>query len=245
MNDDLSKFGERWVNATRFAVEGPDGRFSTGWRVKRSKDDIYIFGRTIGQALKISLHPGGDYRLALDGNFYRKVRDRLAGRLLISWPRPSLDGIAAAEVLGICFPIDHLASGRPAAASTSPYVLFDGNSPGDAVYVLFFLSKLPAQELEPLLRTRGSPMIRWELSDGTNISMVVHVGDFDRGLIPLNRLPRSVIPMTATGTIDDHHYKTPLTMMIWDQPAPGAPLRVIEVGGVTLNADGSCSLRQL
>ena len=51
-------------NVVRFAVGGPNRPWSTVWRLWTGKgtSDVYISARTLGGALKVSLHESGTWR---------------------------------------------------------------------------------------------------------------------------------------------------------------------------------------
>lgn len=76
----------------RFAVGTAVGPRSETWRfwVPRHKSDVYVSGRSLGNAVKVSLHEPGPSRYALTkewvpGFHVPKGRDR---RLAVEWERP-------------------------------------------------------------------------------------------------------------------------------------------------------------
>jgi hypothetical protein len=77
-------------------------------------DTIYVAGRTIGRAIKVSLHPPemGGYRLAYTKDFYANVRDRVPQREILTWPRPEVGEKEVTLVASICFPTDFMRSGQ-------------------------------------------------------------------------------------------------------------------------------------
>ena len=110
---EIDRAFEGWRKRLRFAVEGPDGRFSTAWVTWEKNDTVYIAGRTIGRAIKISLHPPamGGYRVAYTKDFYSKVQDRVPEREIVTWPRPEVSAKETVLIASLCFPTDFMQSG--------------------------------------------------------------------------------------------------------------------------------------
>lgn len=78
----------------RFAVGSEAGPRSTTWRlwVPKGKSDVYVSGRTLGSAIKVSLHEPGPARFALTKDWVRRTGYKASpdrdSRLAVSWERP-------------------------------------------------------------------------------------------------------------------------------------------------------------
>ncbi|RVO81903.1 hypothetical protein [Sinorhizobium medicae] len=235
----VERFLDGWHRKARFAVEGPEGRFSTAWATWEHADTIYIAGRTIGGFLKVSLHPVGGYRLAFTKEFHPRVKDRAAAfstRDLALWPKPDVSGHTAVLVTSLCFPTDFLKSGPPPSSSAKQYLILQAPLAGRAAYVGFFLSDSCSIEvLEPFFLSRNmKPFIRWDFDDRSSISMVAWENAFDHSMLPKISAPSAIVPLTDTGKIGPEELGDDLTGLLWNKPGPGAPLRIVELGGISL-----------
>lgn len=103
----------------RFAVGSPDGPRSPSWRlwVPRGKSDVYVSGRTLGSAVKVSLHEPGPARCAMTKDWVRRTCYRAPvgrdSRLAVTWerPRPRVP-LVVARSLSIIVPFDEVQDRR-------------------------------------------------------------------------------------------------------------------------------------
>lgn len=78
----------------RFAVGSAAGARSRTWRlwVPKSKSDVYVSSRRLGNSVKVSLHEPGPARFALTSEFLRrgtyKAPEDRDPRLAVEWERP-------------------------------------------------------------------------------------------------------------------------------------------------------------
>lgn len=78
----------------RFAVGSPEGPRSRCWRiwVPRGRSDLYVSGRTLGNAVKVSLHEPGPARMALTKHWVKRTGfvspSGKDARLAVEWKRP-------------------------------------------------------------------------------------------------------------------------------------------------------------
>jgi hypothetical protein len=218
----------------RFAIEGPDGSYSTPWAVWAHGDTVYISARPTGGFVKISLHPVGGYRFAHTKEFHSRIRGRdpkLVSRDLIVWPQPDLTGKTAAVVVSLCFPTDLFWSNRPPASRSRRYVIFKVQDQGSAACVKFFVSNQPREILDPYLRTVGHPVCYWS-ANGNSITLVVSKASFDRSAFQQEYGVTDIVPLTDSGVIE--HFGGPLSGIVWGEPRLGEPLEMWEIGRAIL-----------
>lgn len=78
-------------NVVRFAVGGPNRPRSTVWRLWTGKgtSDVYISARTLGGALKVSLHESGTWRYAFTADYgEQRASTGDEDRVIERWKRP-------------------------------------------------------------------------------------------------------------------------------------------------------------
>jgi hypothetical protein len=228
---------DSWRKRLRFAVEGPDGRFSTAWATWEKNDTIYLAGRTIGGAFKVSLHPPemGGYRLAYTKDFYAKVRDRVPQREIVRWPRPEIGEKEVVLVASICFPTDFMRSGPPPSSRNRKYLILGAPQSGRAANVGFFLSRAGMKAIETSAPTGHMPIVGWVFEDGSSISLVAWESEFDPGVLPKSGEPLNGATVISFGPIVSERAGSNPTMMLFNEPGTGVPLQIIELGGVSVH----------
>jgi hypothetical protein len=227
---------DSWRKRLRFAVEGPDGRFSTAWATWEKNDTVYAAGRSIGGAIKISLHlpDRGGYRVAYTKDFYAKVRDRVPQREIVTWPRPEVSEKDVVLIASICFPTDFMRSGPPPSSRNKKYLILGAPKSGRAANVGFFLSRAGKEAIEASAPKGHMPIVGWVFEDGTSISLVAWEREFDPGVLPKSGEPLKGATVIGFGPIVPEGTGAHPTMMLFNEPGPGIPLQIIEVGGVSL-----------
>ena len=233
---EIDRAFDSWRKRLRFAVEGPDGRFSTAWATWEKNDTVYVAGRTSGRFIKVSLHPPhmGGYRLAYDKPFYSTIRDRVPQREIVTWPRPEVSEKEVVLVASICFPTDFMRSGPPPSSRDKKYLILGAPQSGRAVNVGFFLSRAGKEAIEASAPSGHVPIERWDFEDGTSISLVAWESEFDPVVLPKGGEPLKGAPVNVFGPIVPKRTGARPTIMLTNKPGPGIPLQLIELGGVTL-----------
>lgn len=237
INPAAEKLLNSWQRKSRFAVEGPNGKFSTSWAAWENGNSVYVAGRTIGGFIKVSLHQSGGYRLAFTKEFHPKIQNRdpmFKSRDLAIWSKPSVDTNNAALVASICFPTNGLVSNPPMSKPAKPYLIIQAPSMNRAANVGFFLSKASPDKLETSFSKFGKAFCHWDFHDGTSISMVAWESDFDPNMLPMVDRPVRPISLTESGIFDSKGYGRNLTALGWNAPGPNGPLSMIEMGGISM-----------
>lgn len=227
---------DSWRERLRFAVEGPDGRFSTAWSTWEKNDTVYVAGRTSGRFIKVSLHlpDKGGYRLAYDKPFYLTIKERVPQREIVTWPRPEVSERDVVLVASICFPTDFMRSGPPPSSRDKKYLILGAPHSGRAANVGFFLSRAGTEAIAASAPRGHMPMVGWVFDDGTSISLVAWESEFDPAVLPRPGEPLKGATVMTFGPIDHERPGGNPTMMLFNEPGPGVPLQIIELGGVSL-----------
>lgn len=232
----FERFLQAWSRKSRFAVEGPKGKFSTAWAAWEHKDTVYFAGRTIGGFIKVSLHPVGGYRLAFTKDYHPKIKHKnelFENRNLAVWPKPNLENKIIALAACVYFPTDYLNSAPPPSSVRKQYLILQTLSPNRMVKIGFFLSHEKISTLKPVLQKIGIPLCRWEFSDGSSISMVAAEEPFHPSILPTG-IPVNGIDFTNLKKLKTNQ-RSDLTSLMWNEPGPNSPLQLLEIGGVSLS----------
>ncbi|MEO4045016.1 hypothetical protein AAFN47_25740 [Hoeflea sp. CAU 1731] len=232
----VEQFMQAWSHRLRFAIEGPEGRFSTPWAVWGHKDTVYIASRKLGGSMKVSLHPEGGYRYAFTKQYHPKIEGRsskLEKRDIVVWDKPDMSDKITAMVACVYFPTDFLRSAAPPSSPKRKYLILHVPKSGWTARVGFFLSYQPIEILAPALKLIGLLCGHWELSDGSSISMVASDMSFDPSVLPSGQ-NGAFTPLNKSGVMDPANYDANLTAVMCNDPGPGEYLQMVEVGGVRI-----------
>jgi hypothetical protein len=224
----------------RFAVGRSGSVHSSIWRTSWSKSDYYISARSIFGSMKISLHESRICRLALTERYMTWLREQgLAppdDRAFVKWRRPPAPESGAHLAVVLVFPTDNLHLDDPAwKNSNKPLLHFEPAPSGKAVELGFFYSREAKETLEPRFMEIGKPLHYADLPNGEFVWLVGREADFDPTCIPTAEFD------TARGSLDVLSLGTErrgLTVILWNSPEAGEPLRVIELGGTTVTRTG-------
>jgi hypothetical protein len=231
-------FVRRAARQLRFAVRGPKGHSAT-WTAFGRGNDYYIGARPMMGSSKISLHASGICRLALTEQHY----DSLPGeglpqpldRAFVKWRRSETPPIGAAHVVSLIFPSDHLVQPEPAGAYRKPLMIFGEAPLGKAMEFGFFFSTEEMSALEPRFLAIGKPLLSTKLDNGTTVSIVARVIDFDRSVLPsqlqLDGAPGRILSREVNKI---ERELAGLTGFFWNSPTDGGSLMLYEIGGMAL-----------
>jgi hypothetical protein len=161
-------------------------------------------------------------------------------RAFLKWRRPAAPEGGAHLAVVLVFPTDYLHLDDPAWNDNSkPLLLFEPVAPGKAVEVGFFYSREAKETLEPRFMEIGKPLFYTDLDNGEFVWLVAREADFDPTSIPtadqfnttsMRLLDRDAIPIGSE--------QRRLNAILWNTPKDGEPLRVIDIGGITLRRTG-------
>jgi hypothetical protein len=87
---------KRSKQSIRFGITDGSGKRAATWNcwthIGGGKSDVYLACRSIGYALKVSLHETGDWHIAYSEKFFvenlEALADRPQGRFIDKWTRP-------------------------------------------------------------------------------------------------------------------------------------------------------------
>lgn len=240
MRDARIDFLERFSRTNlRFAVCGPKGH-SSSWTAFGHGNDYYIGARGLMGSQKISLHASGICRVAMTDQFYSSLPAKglvqPLDRVSVKWTRPETPIVGAVHVASIVFPSDFLVQAkRPEGTYRKPLIIFGDVPPGKAFEFGFFYSREGIDDLRDRFLSVGKPLCSSKLADGTTVSLVSRVIDFDRSALPppvqLTAAPGHILPKEAA---DPHFEQKGLTAHFWNQPEDGKALMMYEIGGISL-----------
>jgi hypothetical protein len=241
---DVDDFERRMSSHFRFAISGPNSKYSGGWCIFSHGNDFYLGARSILGSIKISLHASGICRIAFTERQMALMRaqglELSNDRALLKWRRAASPEVGAVHVASLIFPAAHLQGDPPRATYKKPVLIIGVAIPGKAVEVGFFFARESMKTLKGKLSAVGMPMCYTSLANGETVSMVVREADFDSSVVlptveSLNKagmrlLNRDVL--TDTGTFG-------LTAAFWNHPIDGETLRLVEIGGITFTRNKS------
>jgi hypothetical protein len=236
----LADFERRLVkDKVRFAIGGPDERFSGVWVHWHHKSDFYIGARSILGSMKISLHKSRRCRIAMTERHYATASQHGLSvpndRAFVKWERLEAPSEGAHLAVVLAFPTDFLRLEAPAGTKKKPLLLLESARPGKAVEIGFFLSREAKATLEPKFLAIGKPLFFTNLENSESVWMVAREAEFDTACLPsaekLNSSGGHLLDPNAFPTAGVP--RTNLNAILWNAPQTGEPLRVIEIGGVT------------
>lgn len=218
----------------RFAFQHRGGLCSSIWSIWERNDTVYLANRNVGKNLKISLHPQGGYRLAITSEHFRQLQQLGKApdtRTMTVWNRPDPPDLGAKLVLSIEYPSQHFQNPEPSGTPKKPLVIFGTTLEGAAAQLGVFISREPKDTLEPKLAELGTPLIGWDFSDGSSLTVLAREIVFDGSSLPSS-------PVTVSAGKEAPPKSRDLTALFWNTPISDQPLRLIEIGGVSVRASG-------
>lgn len=153
--------------ALRFGISDGAGRCASTWKLwtetSGGKCDVYLASRSLGGALKVSLHETGSWHVAYSRRWLTEnvadVDPKPADRFIEKWPRPP--EIAPGFTLALRIVTPWSAVTGTIDASHDADVTWLTNAPeGSATEVAILLSKTPARAAGwPGMRSMGTKLI--------------------------------------------------------------------------------------
>ena len=222
----------------RFAACGPKGHSAT-WTAFGRGNDYYIGSRSLMGSQKISLHASGICRVALTEQHYNSLPDKgllqPLDRAMVKWTRPEIPKIGAVPVVSLIFPSDHMVQDEPKGTARKPLIIFGDAPLGKAFEFGFFYSLEEMNTLEEQFSKVGKPLCSTKLADGTTVSIVARLIDFDRSFLPTQPQMNAFAGQMLSSELRNLQGELPgLTGMFWNQPKDGGALTVYEIGGMRL-----------
>jgi len=231
----------------RFAIGRPGSAHSDIWCAFWNKSDYYIRARSIFGSTKISLHASGICRMALTEKHMTLLHQQGIAppddRALVKWRRPPAPESGAHLAVVLVFPTDHLDLDNPEwKDSNKPLLLFESAASGKAVELGFFYSREPKETLEPRFMEIGKPLFYTDLDNGEFVWLVAREWDFDSTSIPTAEQFNMGTSTSLLDAIPTGSERRNLTAILWNAPKDGEPLRIIEIGGITVTRTGERQL---
>jgi hypothetical protein len=235
---DVKDFERRTSKRLRFAISGPNSKYSGGWCAFGHGNDFYLGARSVLGSIKISLHASGICRVALTERQIALMRaqglELPNDRALLKWRRAASPDVGAVHVVSLIFPTVHLQSDSPQATHKKPVLIIGDGIPGKAVEVRIFFSRESLKTLEGKLSAVGMPVCYTSLANGETVSMVVRQVDFDPSVLPtLEMLNKAGIRLLNRDAVADTKMSG-LMAAFFNDPNDGETLQLVEIGGITL-----------
>lgn len=137
---------KRSKQSIRFGITDGSGKRASTWKcwtpVGVGRSDVYLTCRSIGFALKVSLHQTGEWHIAYSEEFFAENPDALAdrpqGRFIDKWTRPS--GIAPGVTLALRIITPYSAVSIPIASLNRTIAWITVPPPSQAVEIDIFIT---------------------------------------------------------------------------------------------------------
>jgi hypothetical protein len=224
----------------RFAACGPKGH-SASWTAFGQGNDYYIGSRNLMGSQKISLHASRICRVALTQQHYNSLPAQgllqPLDRAIVKWRRPETPETGAVHVASVIFPSDHMVQSQPTGSYRKPLIIFGDAPLGKAFDFGFFFSREDSKALEDRFLRIGQPLCSTKLADGTTVSLVSRLIDFDPSVLPNQQQMDGTAGRILSPEIkrlNDGEEVSGLTAMFWNAPKDGESLTLYEIGGVSL-----------
>lgn len=239
---------ERFSNLDRFrfyAVDDENRRRSDVWFVSSTGDHVYLAPRTLGGALKLSLHPPEVSRDGCDSQWGHTGNNVEAQRAsgfrpipLLRWKRPATPENGTVCVARILFAPDLLTTCDPLPEEGKSKFAFPLPSRGNALqFTVFYSRDAPQRAEEGFLRAGITPVCYLSLSTGEFVNLTAHhvpyQGKTREQFAADSREYSSLSGAPGRGEQIDNAR----AIVVAGYPERGQPLTLLEVGTMTV----SCS----
>jgi hypothetical protein len=139
----VSKRGERSI---RFGITDGSGKRAATWKcwtpIGVGKFDVYLTCRTIGYAIKVSMHQTGEWHIAYSKEFFDENPEALGGRpqgrFIGNWLCPSEVAAGLKPAIRIITP--HSAVNTPIASTTKEISWIPAPPPDQAIEIDIFIT---------------------------------------------------------------------------------------------------------
>lgn len=222
-------------NTVRIVAENPHGRFSSVWRFWAYNNDFYFTARTMTNALKVSFHENGRGYLGYNKQYLlAKKADGfdIGEKTKHEWALPIPGPIGATHAASVILPADYCCSENPRATAESKVMIY-GVESGCAVEIGLFLSYEDSATLEPKLVKLGHPLVMFTLDNSLKVSIVARSRDFNPSELPSSERT-NLAKRTQLAKTENLPFDRALNMAFWEAPRDGEAIRVVDIGGVTI-----------
>jgi hypothetical protein len=227
-------FHKSFSKRVRLVAENPHGRFSSTWLFWGNKSDFYFSAKSISGALKVSLHENGRGYVGYDKRYFMKKQAEgiaIRRKTAREWELPKPGPSGAVHTASLILPADYCHAG-PLTETSRKNTLVLGIEDGCCAEIGVFHSHEQPATLDAKLMKIGKPMFVTTLDNKMHVSVVVRSRLFDRANLPSQeQTARAGFLRVQAGSVVDTEN---LNAILWDAPADGGTLQVIDVGGVRL-----------
>ncbi len=222
----------------RIVGENARGQFSSVWSFLGGNDGFYFSARNLLNAFKVSLHANNNkgYLAYAKPYFLKKEADGVldaSGRTVHEWrlPLPLEKGAVQAAVVRL--PADFINQVAHPYVSQRKALVF-GIEPGCALEIGIFLSREGRSTLEEKFSQIGHPLFEVAIENWLNVTIVVRSASFDPACLPTSEHVNNA-RRTLLEPLEQHTHRDNLNMLLWDSPADGEALKIVDIGGVAVN----------
>jgi hypothetical protein len=221
----------------RIVGENTASQFSSMWSFLGGNDGFYLASRTLLNTFKVSLHANNSrgYLAFAKPYFLEKTAEgRLTRptRTVHEWSLPDPGDVGAALAVSIKLPADFMRSPAHPYCSQGKALIF-GIEPTNALEIGIFLSREGRATLEEKFVPIGHPLFEVAIEDWLNVMIVVRSVAFDATCLP-SAEQISTVQFSPLEPIEQQTNLSNLNMTLWNAPQDGAPLQVIDIGGLTI-----------
>jgi hypothetical protein len=154
----------------------------------------------------------------------------IPAKTALEWVLPIPGPLGAVHVASLLLPSDYCRS-APLSESAKKKTLVFGLENGCTAEIGVFFSNEEQSTLEAKLLPLGSPIVMITLENKLSVSIVARSKPFNPSVLPSDeqlQLAKTML-LQQSGDIPDNDN---LNAMLWNKPADGEALQVIDVGGV-------------
>jgi hypothetical protein len=154
-------------------------------------------------------------------------------RASVVWEKPAIPETGAVEVVSLIIPAKYLSKDLQEGGPGKRLFEFGIQDHEHAARVVFFMSKEPMKTLEAKLLKIGMPLFCFPLDNGTSVHMIIQESHFTRPQMTSQQgNPRMDFPNDMSDVVTARG-------LIYSHPLDGSALYIWEMGGVTIDTQGS------
>lgn len=220
----------------RLVAENSKGQFSSTWMFWGNRNDFYFGSKSLLGSFKVSLHENGNGYVGYHKPFFqaRKAEGiEIPVKTALEWVLPIPGPLGAVHVASLLLPSDYCRS-EPLSESAKKKTLVFGLEDGCTAEIGVFFSNEEQSTLEAKLVLLGRPIVAVTLENKLKVSIVARSKPFNPSVLPSDeqlRLAKRLLLQRSDEFPDNDN----LNAMLWNKPADGEALQVVDVGGVRWN----------
>ena len=158
----------------------------------------------------------------------------------MNWARQPTPASGAATAAILWFPTEFLKARRVRAEKGKTMFHFESAPAGQAAEIRLLYSREPSEALEPSFAGKARPICHFDFPNGEHLAVVGRYVEFNS--VAIDTFPKKTanyVELMKNSLPKPGSALEGLTMALYNDAATDGVLKVIEVGGVRLSADGT------